>query len=207
MSRTTPCISALALFTATLFTAALTGCGEGRAPRAAGEAQPAIAAPAQAPAPAAAPPASCPAPAAASAPAAAPPAASAAPAAPAKARRAASDADVAAKLRVKRLVLAEQVKGREPVEEKTSFHAADTDRIYAFVEVENGAEEETEITVSFEPPGGGAAKGNVTLPVGASPRWRTWAFTRGARVAGGWTAVVRAPDGKVLARAPFDVTL
>lgn len=110
-------------------------------------------------------------------------------------------------LRVKRLVLAEGVSGREPVEPRTSFNAAETERIYAFVEVENRADGEGEITVTFEPPDGGAPRGNVTLNVGASPRWRTWAFTRGARAAGEWTAVVRGPDGQVLARTPFEVTL
>jgi hypothetical protein len=196
MNRMIPWISTLTLLTATL-----TGCSEARTPRAADEAQPStpavVAAPVQAPAPVAT--ASCPAPAVEA------PAKAAAAVRPA-ARRA-DPAEVAGKLKIKRLVLADEVKGREPVEAKTAFHAPETDRIYAFVEVENGAGEETEITVEFEPPGGGSARGNVTLNVGASPRWRTWAFTRGARVAGAWTAVVRAPDGKVLARAPFDVTL
>jgi hypothetical protein len=75
------------------------------------------------------------------------------------------------------------------------------------VEVENPEAEESEITVTFEPPGGGDARGNVTLDVGASRRWRTWAYTRGARSAGAWTAVVRGPGGEELARAPFEVTL
>jgi hypothetical protein len=124
---------------------------------------------------------------------------------PSKSR--AKAADVTGKLRIKRLVLADRIEGREPAPAKTSFRAPDSDRIYAFVEVENGAAEETEITVTFEPPDGGAPRGNVTLSVGASPRWRTWAFTRGARAAGEWTAVVRSPDGEELARTPFEVTL
>jgi predicted ATPase len=108
---------------------------------------------------------------------------------------------------VKRLVVADGIAGREPVGAKASFRAADSERIYAFVEVENATGEDAEITVAFEPPGGGAAKGNVPLAVGSSPRWRTWAFTRAARSAGVWTAVVRAPGGDVLARAPFEITL
>ena len=186
MSRMISCISTLALLTATL-----AGCSEGRAPRAADEVQPPAPVVATAPVQASAP-------IAASSYAAPPiegPAKAATAASPAPATRRAGAPEVAGKLRIKRLVLADEVKGREPVEPKTSFQAAETDRIYAFVEVENGAVEETEITVSFEPPDGGATRGNVTLSVGASPRWRTWAFTRGARVAGAWTAVVRAPDG------------
>lgn len=112
-----------------------------------------------------------------------------------------------AKLQVKRLVLAQSVKDREPVEPSTSFQASGAERIYAFVEVENLSDHEGEISVAFVPPGGGSPVGNVTLEVGSSPRWRTWAFTRGARKAGEWTAVVRSETGEVLAREAFEVTL
>jgi hypothetical protein len=112
-----------------------------------------------------------------------------------------------AKLQVKRLVLAQGIKDREPVEPSTSFEGPEAERVYAFVEVENLSDHEGEITVAFIPPGGGAAIGNVTLEVGSSPRWRTWAYTRGARKAGEWTAVVRSETGEVLAREAFEVTL
>jgi hypothetical protein len=203
MKTTTSWISALALVTAA---AALSGCGEGNA-RAAIEARPVAPAVAERTArliqPPAAPAASCPAPEKPEVTANA--VSSKGRGAGAKDRARAADAS--AKLRIKRLVLTEGVKGREPVETKSSFSAAEAKRIYAFVEVENPAAEESEITVSFEPTSGGAAHGNITLDVGASPRWRTWAFTRGARTAGAWTAVVRGPDGDVLAKAPFEVTL
>ncbi|WP_433933163.1 DUF2914 domain-containing protein [Sorangium cellulosum] len=113
----------------------------------------------------------------------------------------------AAELKVKRLVIAEGVKDREPVAPGTTFRAPETERLYAFVELENRSDVEGEVTVSFVPPDGGAPVGNVTLGVGPSPRWRTWAFTRGARRAGEWTAVVRSETGEELARAPFEVTL
>ena len=113
----------------------------------------------------------------------------------------------AAELKVKRLVIAEGVKDREPVAPGTTFHAPETPRLYAFLEVENRSDVEGEVTVAFVPPGGGAPVGNVTLGVGPSPRWRTWAFTRGAQKAGEWTAVVRSETGEELARAPFEVTL
>lgn len=114
-----------------------------------------------------------------------------------------------APLKVKRLVVTEAIarKSREPLGEKTSFKADDTDKIYAFVEVENPAEAESEVFVTFEPQGDGASQGQVSLHVGASPRWRTWAFTRNAKKAGQWAAVVRDADGKVLAKKPFEVTL
>jgi hypothetical protein len=119
----------------------------------------------------------------------------------------AATAHASAKLSVKRLVVAQGVKNREPVEAGTTFSAYTTERIYAFVEVENESQSEGELTVAFIPPGGGPAVGNVTLEVGATPRWRTWAYTRGAQKTGEWTAVVRSETGEVLARAPFEITL
>src|SRR5579862_8027568 len=43
------------------------------------------------------------------------------------------------KLRVKRLVIADSVANREPVGTETAFDGKKTDRIYAFVEVENAS--------------------------------------------------------------------
>jgi len=111
-----------------------------------------------------------------------------------------------ARLTVKRLVIAEGVSSREPVGAATTFAASEADRSYAFVELENADRLASEVTVTFLPPDGEPAIGNVTLDVGASPRWRTWAYTRGARQAGTWTAVVRSMSGKVLAKAPFEIT-
>lgn len=111
-----------------------------------------------------------------------------------------------ANLAVKRLVIAESVSNREPVGAATSFKKADADRIYAFVELTNAEEVDSEVTVSFVPPEGKAAVGNVTLEVGPHARWRTWAYTRGVKKAGTWTAVVRSMSGKVLARQTFEVT-
>lgn len=192
--KTATLIPALALI---LSTAMLGGCREPRPAQAAMPIAPVLAEQASRLAPA--PAASC----ATPAPAAQAPAAQAKQAA--KAPRASKPAAV--ELKVKRLLFAEAIQGREPVEARSSFSAKDAKRVYAFVEVENPGAEESEITVSFEPPGGGAAKGQVSLDVGASRRWRTWAFTRGASTPGSWTAVVRGPRGEELARAPFEVTL
>jgi hypothetical protein len=125
---------------------------------------------------------------------------------PAKATTAKSSA-ASGKLTVKRLVVAQGVKGREPVDPAASFSGNQSGKLYAFVEVENKDRAPSEITVSFEPPGGGASHGNVKLAVGAEPRWRTWAFTRNAHTVGAWTAVVKDTHGEVLARTPFEITL
>jgi hypothetical protein len=180
----------------TLMTTTLVGCGEQRGAQPGGEAS---ARPAALAAPSAAPTAApvavvCP-PAAASV---APPEA---PRPPVKVKATTEGALV-----VKRLVVAPAVKGREPVDPATSFKA-DSGKIYAFVELENKEATESEITVSFEAPDGKSATGNVKLDVGAEPRWRTWAYTRAARTAGSWTAIVKDHRGDVLARAPFEVTL
>jgi hypothetical protein len=182
-------VSALALGTA-----AMAGCSEARP---AAQAKPVIEA-AQTPTAAAtaATPAVAATPTAATTPSAAPSAREPAP------RKVSLDA----KLTVKRLVVAQGVKNHEPVEPGTTFKS-DARKIYAYVEVENLGRDPGEIVVEFEPPGGGAPHGDVTLAVGPSPRWRTWAYTRNAHTAGSWTAVVKSRRGEVLARAPFEVTL
>lgn len=122
------------------------------------------------------------------------------PAAPAASPRAATD------LRIRRLVVAEGVEGREPVAPRRTFARGELERVYAFVEVENPERLPGDVVVSFEP-ADGPAIGNVPLTVGAAPRWRTWAFSRAVDRAGEWAAVVRDGEGRVLAREPFTVTL
>jgi hypothetical protein len=174
--------------------AALAGCERSAPPTCAPEA-PAVAAAAVAPEPAAAP-------------AAAAPAIAVAPVAPAPVVAApAPIAKSATSLRVKRVVLAEGVADREPVGATSAFHEGATDKVYAFVELENPERLPGEVFVSFQPPEGGAEIGNVRLAVGASPRWRTWAFSRAVKRSGEWTAVVRDAEGRVLAREPFAVML
>ena len=181
-----------------LGTAAVAGCGEHGGVRPTSQAAPQAAptAPAPvAPAPVAANActSACPVPAVAEPPRAA--------AEPRRATLAADD-----KLAVKRFVLARGVKDREPVDAATTFKG-DAHKVYAFVEIENRGPAPAEIVVEFEPPGGGAPHGDVTLAIGPAARWRTWAYTRTASTAGAWTAVVKNKKGDVLARAPFEVTL
>ena len=114
------------------------------------------------------------------------------------------EVDVDAKLFVKRLVIARGVEGREPVSPASTFVKGESDRIYAFVEVGNEDRSASAITVSFFADGK-PERGGVELRVGASPRWRTWAFTRQATEPGVWHVVVRGPKGQELARKTFEV--
>lgn len=108
-------------------------------------------------------------------------------------------------LKVKRLVVAQGVEGREPMGQGSVFKKGELDKLFAFVELENTGNGPTDIVVSFEPPGDAPARGNVELAVGESPRWRTWAFTRTIDRTGTWIAVVRTKDGRELARERFEV--
>jgi hypothetical protein len=109
-----------------------------------------------------------------------------------------------ADLRIRRLVVSQGVEAREPIGAAASFSLAEVERLYAFVEVHNADVAESEIFVTFEPERG-AACGHVKLRVGATPRWRTWAYTRGVRSPGKWTAVVRNGEGELLAQTTFVV--
>jgi hypothetical protein len=110
--------------------------------------------------------------------------------------------DLDADLYVKRLVLARGIEGREPLQPSSVFFTGQQSRIYAFIEVGNRDRRASEVRVSFVREGD-AEQGVVTLKVGASPRWRTWAFTRKARKPGRYTVIVRDGRGEELARKPF----
>lgn len=109
-------------------------------------------------------------------------------------------------LRVRRLIVATGVEGREPTGAAETFARADAARLYAFVELANRSGAEQKVVVTFEPNGERRdATGHVELNVGQGARWRTWAYTRMMR-AGEWDAVVRTLEGDELARASFTVT-
>ena len=114
------------------------------------------------------------------------------------------DVDIDADLRVKRLVLAQDVENREPVKPATEFTKKDASRIFAFVEVGNPDQKDSEIFVSFKP-AGGKEGAPIRLRVGASPRWRTWATTQNARSAGTWEVIVRNPRGEIIGKQSFTV--
>lgn len=109
-------------------------------------------------------------------------------------------------LAVKKIVIGTGVEksARAPVGVAESFKQGEFEKLYAFVELENKGEE-AEVVVSFDPPSDQPDKGNVRLAVGTSPRWRTWATSRGIDERGTWTAVVSTADGRELARESFEV--
>ncbi len=106
-------------------------------------------------------------------------------------------------LRVDRLVVARGVVDREPQGADTLF-ASDEKRVFAFVEIANPEHAPGDVKVQFVAPDG-AAQPPVDVSVGASARWRTWAFTRHAHTPGTWKAIVRDQRGHVLASTEFDV--
>ncbi len=113
------------------------------------------------------------------------------------------DVPRASKLAVKRLAIARGVDQHEPVDPGTSFDAT-AQKVYAFVEVDNPERLPGAITVEFQPPSK-KYEGRITLGIGETSRWRTWAFTRQAHEVGEWTAIVRDDKGRELAREKFDV--
>jgi Protein of unknown function (DUF2914) len=113
----------------------------------------------------------------------------------------------ASTLTVKRLVIAKKIEKREPIDPSTTFRKGDVERVYAFVEIANPNADPSEVLITFVPPTAKGPRGNVRLDVGSSPRWRTWAFTRGVDQVGTWVAVVSTPEGRELARQTFEVII
>jgi hypothetical protein len=111
-------------------------------------------------------------------------------------------------LKVSRLVVAKGIERstREPVNVGTTFKKGEYDKIYAYLEVDNPGDA-SKVVVAFDPPSDKPDKGLVTLDVGRSPKWRTWAFSRTLDEPGTWTAIVKTTDGRELARTEFEVVL
>ncbi len=110
-------------------------------------------------------------------------------------------------LGVSRMVMARGVEERAPVDESVRFSAADSGRIYAFLEIQNPEGEERDITLTWRTLGDGARNlSSVEVHVGPHRRWRTWAYTRQLRTPGRYEAIVRDHEDRVIARHPFVVT-
>lgn len=108
-------------------------------------------------------------------------------------------------IRVRRLIVTTGIARHEPSDARDMVRLGAHERIYAFVDAVNESGDPVELEVTFEPPRGETA-GHVELEVPAHVRrWRTWAYTRHVYEDGRWQAVVRGPDGRVLARRAFDV--
>ncbi len=113
--------------------------------------------------------------------------------------------DTRGSVRVRRLVVATGIRDHEPNGAADVFQVDAQRRIYAFVDAVNDTGERAALEVTFEPEEG-ESTGHVALEVPAGARrWRTWAYTRHVYTPGRWLAVVRAPDGQVIASRPFDV--
>jgi hypothetical protein len=104
-------------------------------------------------------------------------------------------------LRVKRLQFSGAISGREPSDARQIFTPAED--VYAFVEVGNTLGEATRISITFISPKKTASK--ISLAVGDSARWRTWAKRRLTKDAGTWQVIVRDDAGHQLASGSFEV--
>ncbi len=101
---------------------------------------------------------------------------------------------------VKRMVIANEIRDREPVP-LTEFSPGAP--VVAFVELSNESAAESKIQVVFHHESGRSA-GLVELPVPASKsRWRTWARSELVKDPGTWTAVVSQVGGPELQRRTF----
>lgn len=121
---------------------------------------------------------------------------------PSAARPRTSDGE---RLVVKRFVVAQGIREREPVM-SDGAHSANGTPVYAFAELANENASDTRVRITFERKGSSDRVGNVTLSVpGRVGRFRTWGQTRFVREAGTWEAVLWSETGKELGRAAFDV--
>lgn len=107
-------------------------------------------------------------------------------------------------LSIKRIQFAESIDKREPVSPEETFSAKETEKLYAFVELDNPDKLRGRVFVSFIPPVGSSSK--VELRVGDKSRWRTWALRRSVKAVGTWTVVVKDGKGNELGRRTFEVT-
>ncbi|MBN2344297.1 MAG: DUF2914 domain-containing protein [Deltaproteobacteria bacterium] len=104
------------------------------------------------------------------------------------------------------IILARGVDKREPVDAGTTFSVSEGEKIYAILDVKNSMEEDATLTVSWKMPGSEKEIGKTDLTAKPAKSWRTWSFTRWAKKAGTWEAIVRNANDEIIARAPFEVT-
>lgn len=117
----------------------------------------------------------------------------------------APDLETRGSVRVRRLIVATGIAAHEPTGAADELVIGAQPRVYAFVDAVNETGDPVALNVTFEPETGERA-GHVALDVPANVRrFRTWAWTRHVYTTGRWHAVVRGPDGHVLARRAFDV--
>jgi hypothetical protein len=121
--------------------------------------------------------------------------------APSPERELSGKVTAAPSVNVKRLVVTRGIKEREPLPTESLTVGSP---VFAFVELQNPSDAEKAVVITFEQ--AKLSVGHVTLSVSAETvRWRTWGKTRNITQPGTWTAVVRAKDGRELARQAFEV--
>jgi hypothetical protein len=108
-----------------------------------------------------------------------------------------------------RIVIARGIENRAPVDPNTTFSLATLDKLYVYMEGLNTSGSPAELRVTFTREGSSIETGGVTVslpPTTGNRAWRTWAFTRGARTPGNWTAHVTSADGTEVASSQFTIT-
>ena len=106
----------------------------------------------------------------------------------------------------RRVVLCKGVKDREPVEPTSTFRREREGQVWVYLDAVNASDADQDVTVTFEAVDRpGAAAPPVDLKIGTGARWRTWAWATAWRAPGRYRVVVRDAQGRVLARAPFEV--
>lgn len=106
-------------------------------------------------------------------------------------------------VQLKRFVLAEHVKAREPVNAADSFDAGE--RVYAFLHLAD-VKDPYELAVQWEAVDGDMPPVTKHLSVKPSPRYRTWTWTRAPEEPGTYRCVVRTAGGQEVAEKWFDVS-
>ena len=104
---------------------------------------------------------------------------------------------------ISRLVFSRGVEGRQPVEPDFA-PKADGRRLYAYLELFNKGEQQ-ELSLTWLR--AGKPFHTVSLNVGRSPHWRTWAYlTLSKGMTGPWAIEVRAETGELLMAMPLLVS-
>jgi len=102
---------------------------------------------------------------------------------------------------IARMVIAGSIVEREPVGVVNAF-SSDTEKVYCFLEVKDV---ETETVVSFVWYHAGEKKAAVELPLGKSPRWRTYSSKKLGGLKGEWKVELQDANGAVLNTVAFTV--
>ncbi len=102
---------------------------------------------------------------------------------------------------VSRLLIAGSIEDREPVGIVNAFSSS-TEKVYCFLEAKDIQEETTVIFVWYY---GGHKTATVELPVGKSPRWRTYSSKKLGGRTGEWKVELQDSGGTILDSVIFTV--